>query len=71
MPSVMFVSGSKIFFCYLQLSARLCNSYTMVVRLYVKIIHELKRVDYLTYEGRSICNENSPVNPTVLYLHTS
>ena len=24
-----------------------------------------------TYEGRSICNENSPVNPKVLYLHTS
>ena len=23
------------------------------------------------YEGRSICNENSPVNPKVLYLHTS
>ena len=26
---------------------------------------------YLFYEGRSICNENSPVNPKVLYLHTS
>ena len=25
----------------------------------------------LTYEGRSICNENSQVNPKVLYLHTS
>ena len=24
-----------------------------------------------TYEGRSICNENSPVNPKVLYLRTS
>ena len=23
------------------------------------------------YEGRSICNENSPVYPKVLYLHTS
>ena len=23
------------------------------------------------YEGRSICNENSTVNPKVLYLHTS
>ena len=23
------------------------------------------------YEGRSICNENRPVNPEVLYLHTS
>ena len=23
-----------------------------------------------TYEGRSICNENSPVYPKVLYLHT-
>ena len=22
------------------------------------------------YEGRSICNENSPVYPKVLYLHT-
>ena len=26
-----------------------------------------KRVQY---EGRSICNENSPVYPKVLYLHT-
>ena len=25
----------------------------------------------LMYEGRSICNENSPVNPKVLYLYTS
>ena len=25
----------------------------------------------LSYEGRSICNENSPVYPKVLYLHTS
>ena len=24
-----------------------------------------------TYEGRSICNENSRVNPKVLYLQTS
>ena len=23
------------------------------------------------YEGRSICNENSPVYPKVLYLHTT
>ena len=23
------------------------------------------------YEGRSICNENSPIYPKVLYLHTS
>ena len=23
------------------------------------------------YEGRSICNENSPVYPKVLYFHTS
>ena len=28
-------------------------------------------VFFSTYEGRSICNENSPVNPKVLYLHTS
>ena len=25
----------------------------------------------LIYEGRSICNENRPVNPKVLYFHTS
>ena len=25
----------------------------------------------VSYEGRSICNENSPVYPKVLYLHTS
>ena len=25
----------------------------------------------LLYEGCSICNENSPVNPKVLFLHTS
>ena len=23
------------------------------------------------YEGRSICNENSPLYPNVLYLHSS
>ena len=34
----------------------LCNSYTMgcPVRLYVEIIHELKRVDYLTYRWTNI-----------------
>ena len=26
---------------------------------------------FVIYEGRSICNENSPVNPNILYLHTS
>ena len=27
--------------------------------------------DIAHYKGRSICNENSPVYPKVLYLHTS
>ena len=40
--------------------------------------HNTKLIGYfpivllkLLYEGRSIGNENSPVNPKVLYLHTS
>ena len=28
-------------------------------------------VQQYMYEGRSICNENNPVHPKVLYLHTS
>ena len=31
----------------------------------------LSNVPMSIYEGRSICNENSPVYPKVLYLHTS
>ena len=28
-------------------------------------------IDETKYEGRSICNENRPINPKVLYVHTS
>ena len=31
----------------------------------------LRERDEHAYEGRSICNENSPVYTKVLYLHTS
>ena len=37
-------------------------------------VNDIKIADFLinkAYEGRSICNENSPVSPKVLYLHNS
>ena len=61
-----FTNGFLIMYMYILHFKRL-NSY-----MYGNTQQKLKKSSKnTTYEGRSICNENSPVYPKVLYLHTS
>ena len=39
-------------------------------RLTAKKVFIFQRFCFMSYEGGSICNENSQVYPKVLYLHT-
>ena len=48
MEDVFLVHQIKVFAGFIHMKS---NSYTMACPPYVKIIHELKRVDYITYRG--------------------
>ena len=79
MSSAVFCVTSSDLVVTSRLFCKVSSSDTCNIEMYVSIQTELvllkicvQNVSLLySYEGLSICNENSPVYPKVLYEHTS